>query len=250
MTIEGLALPPDTSLWLAAQLPSIDSTNSHLYQWALREQLSEGALVVADAQSAGRGRRQRRWISPKGGLYLSLLLRPTIAPAAVSAITQLAAVALYRAVSSLVGADELQLKWPNDLLYRGRKVAGILCELAANGDRLDFVVVGIGVNCRESDLPGELEAIATTLPFARGELFTALVRELEASYRDFGQRGIGALAGYPRLLRIVGRRIRIEDGEERVEGVVARLGPTGTLILALDDGDERECCTGDVTLLD
>lgn len=250
MSSAGFSIASHTGFWLAAELSTVDSTNSHLYAWARREALAEGAVVVAQGQTAGRGRRERSWVSPEGGLYLSLLLRPPIAAARAPELTQLTALALHRAVAREIGDGELALKWPNDLLYQGRKVAGVLCELSTSGSELDFVVVGIGVNCRESVLPLELEAIATTLPLDRRTVSSRLLEELGALYGAYQRDGAAVLSGYPRVLRLVGRRVRIEDGPERHEGRVLRLGPSGTLILELDDGNEREFCTGDVTQLD
>src|SRR5512141_155286 len=158
----------------------VGSTNDVAKELA-DEGAAHGEVVVAESQTAGRGRRGRAWASPPGrNLYVSVVLRPELPPSRAAELTLLASVAVCQAVRQ--AGVTAGIKWPNDLVSRGRKLAGILTELAADPDRVQWVVLGIGinVNLRLEDLPDDLRPIATSLAIARGEpvprtLFAAAV---------------------------------------------------------------------------
>ena len=140
----------------------VESTNDVAREWALAGAPS-GALVVAARQTRGRGRRERRWLSPAGGLYTSFVLRPEGPPTQAPVLAMIGALAAYRALVK-VGVNELRIKWPNDVLCGGRKIGGVLIEPRVGGDRIEFVVMGIGVNVARlpADCPSELRAASTS----------------------------------------------------------------------------------------
>jgi BirA family biotin operon repressor/biotin-[acetyl-CoA-carboxylase] ligase len=160
-----------------------NSTNDVVEKLA-RDGVGEGVVVFAEAQSQGRGRLGRRWISPpRRGLWFSVLLRPNLRPQAATQLTVAAATALVRAIRDQTGLAP-EIKWPNDILIRGRKVAGVLTELSAELDHIKYLILGIGVdvNLSASDFPPELRKVATSLrietgrEWHRADLAAAIVR--------------------------------------------------------------------------
>lgn len=232
----------------------IDSTNLLASELA-RKGAPEGTAVVAEAQTAGRGRLGRSWVSPAGrNLYLSLVLRPALPPAAVPQITLMAAVSVARAIEE-AGGSPAGIKWPNDLQLDGRKVAGILTELDAESERVHFVVLGIGVNLNmaRGDFPRELRETATSLRLATGEVvdrrrFTGrLLTHLSRDYEIFLGGGFAALRGeYQRHHVLAGRRVNV-GGAVALSGVVRGVAPDGALLLETSRGTER-VLAGEVTL--
>src|SRR5580693_1135988 len=155
----------------------------------------EGAVVLAEEQTAGRGRAGRAWHSDRGtGIYVTLLLRPKLAPVQAPLLTMMAGLSARAAIESRTGLAP-DLKWPNDLLIRGKKVGGILTEMHAEPAQVRFVIVGIGLNVNQEKFPAELSAIATSLrvetgkPQSRLELLVRLLREFENDYNRFLTEG-------------------------------------------------------------
>lgn len=139
----------------------VDSTNQYIKNNAIN--LPTGVLVVAKEQTAGRGRLSRSWSSPCGdGIWMSFLLRPNLPPEKCSGITLVTALALSKALINYSGA-ELFIKWPNDIVCKGKKLAGILTELAVNNMETDYVVVGVGINVNTKKFPSEIKDVATSL---------------------------------------------------------------------------------------
>lgn len=173
-------------------LEVVDSTNNYCRQLA-QQGAPDGTAVIADSQTAGRGRRGRSFLSPAGmGLYLSILWRPACPARRLLPLTALSAVAVCRAVERLGGASP-QIKWPNDLVMRQKKVCGILTEMTLEAETglVETAVVGIGVNCRqrEKDFPPQIRDVAASLdmaldvPVRRSELAAAMLEELDEMYR-------------------------------------------------------------------
>jgi BirA family transcriptional regulator, biotin operon repressor / biotin---[acetyl-CoA-carboxylase] ligase len=201
-----------------------------------------GALVIAEEQTAGRGRAGRAWHSEKSaGIYLSVLLRPPIPPAAAPLLTLLAGLAVRDAVAEQTGL-EADLRWPNDLLAGGKKFCGILTEMHAEPDRVRFVVVGLGLNVNHQRFPGELDGIATSLRLETGravsrlELAWRLLRRLDHDYNRFLERGaadvverFAAASSYAR-----GKRVRITTATESFLGTTDGLEPSGVLRVRRD----------------
>lgn len=212
----------------------------------------EGFVVVADRQTAGRGRRDRTWFSPEGNLNATVLLRPAVAADRATWIPLVAGVAMSEAIERLIDRPA-RVKWPNDVLLADRKVAGILTESRWDDDgRLAWVLVGAGVNgnVRRDGFPEELRASATSLSAEAGRrvclpaLLKVFLERFEATLKpleDVGSDPAGLVA--PRLATL-GRRVRITMPEGPVEGEAVRLGPRGELVLATDAG-ERAVDVGD-----
>jgi len=233
---------------------SVDSTN--LLAAALaREGANEGTVVLAEQQTAGRGRLGRSWVSPaRINLYCSVILRPAIPPLEVPRLTLVAGIAVAEAI--LVSADvRAAIKWPNDVLIDGRKVAGVLTELEAEADRVRFVIVGIGVNLNATldDFPPELRDKATSLALASGEpveraRFAArLLTALDAAYATFLRGGFAALRHrYEELHCLTGQPVTV-DGKPPLTGTVRGVDDSGALLVE-SAGQLQRVVSGEVTL--
>ncbi len=168
----------------------VDSTNNDIRKRA-REGEKEGTVVVAEIQTAGKGRRGKTWQSPKGtGIWFSILLRPNITPPEAPLLTLLAGLAVCRAVQQQTGL-EAQIKWPNDILIAGKKICGILTELDAEMDSVHFIITGIGINVNIESFPEELQQTATSLKIEKGEnisrkkILIAVIEEFEKIYLQY-----------------------------------------------------------------
>lgn len=219
----------------------------------------EGTVVLAERQTAGRGRLGRTWASPEGlGLWFSTILRPPIPVARAPVLTQVAAVAVAEGVEEVAGPLPGGIKWPNDLILAGWKVAGILTELVSRGEEVAAVVLGVGLNVNQGpadfspDLGGRAGSVAMaagrTLP--RADLFRALLRRLDHRYREFLREGPGpALAGAAARSLTLGRPVRAREGKAELTGLALRLEADGALVLQLGDGQVRRLVAGEVTIL-
>lgn len=215
-----------------------------------------GACLVADYQSAGRGRLDRRWIAPAGScLLFSLILRPKLAIYQVFGLTLLASLALCRALEQLSGLEPM-IKWPNDVYLDQRKLAGVLTEFASRAEQVEHVVVGVGlnVNLRRSQLrklgqPATSLATASGRPWDRGVLLAEVLNQMTRLYQDFEQGRHDRLrAAYERRFLLAGRRVRVVDGDSQVTGVAQGLNPDGSLVLRGEDGRTITIRHGDVSL--
>jgi len=235
-------------------LDTVDSTN--LRAWHLGEGgAAEGTVVIADQQSAGKGRMGRTWTSPPGvNLYLTVLLRPDLAPRHAPQFTFLSALAVARVVEAMSGLRPT-VKWPNDVLLRGQKVAGLLSEMSAETERIHFLILGIGVNLNMTvdQFPGDLRYPATTLAREKGSSVSrlafcrALLRELDELYALFQERGFAPIReGWEGYFDLVGRTVSIEDGNHRQTGEVTGVDSDGALLVRLPGGDVERILSGDV----
>ncbi len=230
-----------------------DSTNTVAMNLA-QEGAKHGTVVVAEEQTAGRGRLGRAWHSEKSsGIYASIILRPPFSPAAAPILTLMAGVAARDALSAATGLG-VDIRWPNDLLVNGKKVAGILTEMSAELGRLHAVVVGIGINVNHSEMPGELKSIATSLRIESGrqwsrlQIFTALLRELERCYLLLLEKGNVAIAERWAAASSFaqGKRIRISTAEAESLATTTGLDSTGALHVRYDDNREEALVAGEV----
>lgn len=222
-----------------------------------RDGVREGVVVFAESQTRGRGRLGRRWVSPpRKGLWFSVLLRPRLRPQAATRLTIMSATALVRALESRTGLAP-EIKWPNDILLRGRKVAGILTELHAELDSVQYVILGIGVdvNAGPTDFPPEVRSLATSLKsetgeaIDRGELAAAILRELDQDYaRVCGSRFEAVADEWEQHCRTIGRQVVIQVGDRRVQGRAESLDEDGALLLRSQHGHLERIIGGDVTL--
>ncbi len=234
-----------------------DSTNTIALRMA-SEGADHGTAVVAEEQTAGRGRFGRVWYSEKSsGIYVSVLLRPPLAPGAAPALTLMAGVAAQAAVERPTGLVT-DIRWPNDLLLNNKKLCGILTEMSAEVDRLHAVVIGIGINVNHREIPDELRSIATSLRLESGkthsriQILAALLRELEHYYQILLKQGVEAIVNrwtavstYARGKRIV---VRTPSGEFRA--TTAGLESNGALRLRYDDGRVEPLVAGEITQLE
>lgn len=221
---------------------TLDSTN-RVAADAARDGAPEGHVVLAAEQSAGEGRRGRRWESPRGGLWMSVVLRPELAPRDASVLTLAASVAVARALEDRGLAPTI--KWPNDVLLDGAKVCGILIELQADAEAIDHAVVGIGVNANAApDLPdADVATVADALGAAvdRAALAAGILEHLEALYTGPADE---VLAQWRERSSTIGREVRVELPDETLEGEAVGVDDTGALRVATGDG-ERVVAAGD-----
>ena len=232
------------------------STNDVIEKLA-RDGVKEGVVVFAESQTKGRGRLGRKWISPTHkGLWFSLLLRPNLRPQEATQLTVASATALRRAIHSETGLNP-EIKWPNDILVHGKKVAGILTEMSAELDRIQHIILGIGVNVNTSasEFQPELRKLATSLKIesgraiSRADLATAILYELDRDYAHVCTGGFTALANeWEAHCTTIGRNVTIQIGGRRLRGRAESLSDDGALLLRTEHGHLESIIGGDVTL--
>jgi BirA family biotin operon repressor/biotin-[acetyl-CoA-carboxylase] ligase len=230
------------------------STNDIIEKLA-RDEVKEGVAVFAESQSRGRGRLGRKWLSPPGrGLWFSILLRPEMPPHAVTQLTIAASAALARGIEGETGLPA-EIKWPNDVLIRGRKVAGVLTEMSAELDRVKYVVIGLGVdvNLAATDFSEDLRGVATSLYLESGEIIdradlaAGLLRQLDRDYDRVSTRRFEEIADeWERRCTTLGRQVTIQVGDRRVQGLAESLDADGALLLRTQHGHLERIIGGDV----
>lgn len=212
----------------------------------------EGTLVIAEEQTAGRGRRGRRWVAPAGtSLLFSILLYPTLTLEEVPRLTMLASLAIAEAIESVTGLP-VRFKWPNDILSRGRKAGGVLTEVGTTGERLDYVVVGIGLNVNwdPSKLP-ELAGKATSLSeelgreVSRLELLQRLLLYMEKGYLRL-QEGYSPHEVFTSRLANLGHKVKVALPRGEMEGFVEGVDAQGALLLRKGDCTRVRVTMGEV----
>jgi BirA family biotin operon repressor/biotin-[acetyl-CoA-carboxylase] ligase len=233
-----------------------NSTNDVVEKLA-RDGVKEGVAVFAEAQSQGRGRLGRRWLSPpRRGLWFSVLLRPNLRPQSATQLTVAAATALVRAIREQTGLSP-EVKWPNDILIRGRKVAGILTELSAELDHVKHLILGIGVdvNLSASEFPPELRKLATSLKIETGrdwhraDLAAAILRELDIDYERIMNGQFQQIAEeWEACCVTLGRRVSIQVGSRSLQGHAEALDDDGALLLRTEHGHLERIIGGDVSV--
>ncbi len=232
-------------LRVEAVLPSTNLTARALAQAGA----PEGAVVVAAAQTAGRGTRSRSFFSPQGGVYMSIILRPREADGCL--ITSCAAVAVARAIERLCPL-KVQVKWVNDLYLGGRKLCGILTEAGFTPDNhLDYVVLGIGVNVATVDFPPEIADLATSLgnegcTVDRATLIAAILEEWERAYATIGSGDF--LAESRARSCVLGRRVTVTRGNEQFAATARDINDRGHLLVETDDGKVVTLHSGEVSI--
>jgi BirA family biotin operon repressor/biotin-[acetyl-CoA-carboxylase] ligase len=218
----------------------------------------EGTVVAADSQTKGRGRLGRRWASPPGcNVHMSVVLRPALPPRDAPVLTVLSAVSVAEALRDVAGV-EAAVKWPNDVLVHGRKIAGILLETRSDTDRVLFAVLGIGinVNVRIDGLPEEVRKSATSLSaltgreHSRAEVMAAVLDRLSCRLDELGEKGRGALLDrWRELSSTLGREVRVAEGGISFTGKAMDIDEDGRLIVRLEHGGTRKVASGDVESL-
>lgn len=238
-------------------LRSVSSTNQ-IAQDLGRRGYSEGTLVVAEEQTAGRGRWQRFWWSPpETGVWLSLVLRPQLAPYRVPQITLVAGVSCARAIEDYLGLHP-GIKWPNDIVYDGRKLCGILVEMEAAAEQVHFLVIGIGINVNQelADFPPDLRDAAVSLGMIAGRrverlpLVQRFLDAFEEDYDRYCRDGFAAARQAWLSYQVtLGKAVRVQAGPEEFTGEACGLDDDGSLLVRLGGGQVRRCIAGEVTLL-
>lgn len=260
--ITGDRLEPD--LWLGSlttsvlgrgdvrYLHSVSSTNTFLKQMAL-EGAPAGSLCLCETQDAGKGRLGRSWFSSAGtGLWQSVLLRPSLSPADAPLLTLVTAMAMARAIEQTSGLA-VRIKWPNDLIFDGRKLCGILLEATGDLDRLESVIVGVGVNVRKGAFPEELKDRAAsiedfTAPPLRRVLLVHYLSALEKLTERLERDGFAGIRDdYRALSCTLGQRVQV-SGSVTLTGTAADLDSTGALVVQTDDGQLHRVLSGDVSV--
>ncbi|OAT80700.1 biotin--[acetyl-CoA-carboxylase] ligase [Desulfotomaculum copahuensis] len=235
---------------------SLVSTNRTARELAGRE-APDGTLVVAEEQTGGRGRLGRGWYSPCGkGIWCSVILHPPVNPVDAPPLTMLAAVAVCSALRRAAGV-EAGIKWPNDLLVNGKKICGILTELSAEMERINFLITGMGINLNltAADLPAELRTTATSVlietgrPVSRVAVLQAVLTELEHWYLLWLQDGFApVLARWKEFSVTLGRPVRVASLKESWTGLAEDVDENGALLLRLPAGELKKVVSGEVSL--
>ncbi|MBC7264950.1 MAG: biotin--[acetyl-CoA-carboxylase] ligase [Chloroflexi bacterium] len=234
-------------------LPQTGSTNEVAKQLA-GQGAPEGTLVIAEEQTAGKGRLGRRWLAPAGtSLLLSLIFYPNLPPTHVGALTMICGLAVLDALEETAGLVG-SLKWPNDILLNERKAGGILTELAVRGERIEYVIVGLGlnVNLRPAEVPG-LPPDTTSVseaagrPVNRGELLLSLLAHVERHYLSL-QHGHLPHREWASRLSTLGQQIVAMTPEGTIVGLARDVDETGALLILTPEGNTVRLLAGDVTL--
>ncbi|MBF8983590.1 biotin--[acetyl-CoA-carboxylase] ligase [Lutibacter sp. B2] len=236
---------------------SVDSTNNVAKKMA-HEGAIEGTVVIAEEQTKGRGRLGREWLSPKGdGIWMSIILRPEISPSEAMIITQVTAAAITLAMRKILHED-IGIKWPNDIVLHKKKVCGILTEMSAELDSMNFIVVGMGVNANVDieDFPEEVKDKAISMKtyfgeaVSRKDLTMQILHEFEALYSDFAKNGdikktIDICKKYSVTL---GKRVKIISRQKEIEAEAIDLTKDGQLLIRHDNGEIEEVLSGEVSV--
>lgn len=234
---------------------TIDSTNQEVKRQAL-EGAGQGLVVLAEQQTMGKGRRGRSFYSPAGtGIYMSVLFRPSPEQSKdVVLVTTAASVAICRAIRKVLN-EESQIKWVNDVYFRGKKVCGILTEAVSDFEsgQIDTVVVGIGINYHvpEDGFPEEIRGIAGSVctdenMIPRNSLVAAVLNELFAIYEKLSEREY--MEDYRRWSNVIGKDVRFTSGDGWMDAKALDIDDDGGLLVQLDNGEKKTLRTGEITL--
>ena len=232
---------------------SIDSTNRVARELAIKG-ADEGTLIFAEEQTEGRGRRGRSWFSSPESVLLSVILKPDTSPSRAHMVTLMAGVAVAKTIRQY-GIDA-RIKWPNDIIVRGKKVCGILSEMGAGRGALDYIILGIGINVNDDInlYPMELKETATSLKAELGkdlpriEFVQSLLWELEYQYNLFNRHDFTTISNeWKELSDTLGSLVKITTQSKVFEGEAIEINRDGALVLKLQDGTLRTIFTGDCT---
>lgn len=233
-------------------LNTIDSTNIYAKKLA-EEGIEEGVIILADIQTCGRGRKNRIWSSPKGGLWFSIVLYPNLPPKKAMLLTMASSIAVFQGIKKITGITA-EIKWPNDLLIDKKKVCGILTEIDSEKQKIKYCIIGIGINVN-NDLEKELQLNATTLKkelnkeISLHELLRAIIENFDVNYNKL-------ISGDHDFIRdswleysnIIGRKIQVIDGKNVTTGKVIQVDSDGYIIINNNRGDIK-IITGDIKYL-
>lgn len=235
----------------------IESTQTMAHQLA-REGAQDGTIIIAEAQTAGKGRMQRVWESAKGkGIWMTVIVRPDLLPHQAPQYTLVTAVSVIMAMKSLYNNFTPVIKWPNDILIQGKKCAGILTEMLAEMDRIEGLLVGIGINVNQelADFPEELHDIATSLAIEeqkkveRAELVAEILKYLELYTDEYVQNGFKSLKKlWEENSGTIGKRIKVTTLRDSFEGLALGITDDGVLEIQMDDGEIKKVYSADIEI--
>jgi BirA family biotin operon repressor/biotin-[acetyl-CoA-carboxylase] ligase len=238
------------------RLTQVDSTNAYAAGLA-KEGAREGTVIIAGMQNAGYGRMNRHWVSPKGGLWLSIILRPNIAPKDAPVLTLMGACAVVKTLKSTLGLDA-KIKWPNDVLISGKKVCGILTEMRTLENGIDFVILGLGINAnfQVTEIPKDMRNTATTLTaecgedISVGEVLRSLIVDIDCLYDTLLSQGSESIIEmWKRTSDTLGQHVRITAVKDSIEGTAVDVDGSGALIVKTGDGEFKTILAGDCMYL-
>ena len=233
----------------------IDSTNQYAKRIA-EEGAPDGTLIIADEQTAGKGRSGRTWVTPPAeAIAFTLLLRPKLSPDRISMVTLVMGLAVTNAVNSLYDVSA-GIKWPNDVVIKGRKLCGILTEMSAEVRQVNYIVIGVGINANLTSFPEEIREIATSLKLElgrdinRAELIARVMAEFERLYAEFEAQGdLGAvMQEYNELCLNAGSKVRVLDPNGEYTGTSRGINSMGELLVETEDGKMQEVYAGEVSV--
>lgn len=235
------------------------TTTQLLAHEQVRKNAPDGTIVIAEHQTAGKGRMLREWSSASGkGIWTTLLIRPEIPPHLAPQFTLVAAVAVVNAIKALYPELDPRIKWPNDILLNGKKITGILTEMVAEADRVEAILIGIGINVNQqmADFPEELQSIATSLSIALGKSVNraellAMVLYYSEHYCDlYVKHGFGRIKTLWEEASItIGNRVRATTLREVVEGTAIAITDSGVLQIEQQDGSVVSVYSADIELI-
>jgi BirA family biotin operon repressor/biotin-[acetyl-CoA-carboxylase] ligase len=233
---------------------SVDSTNNCAKAVA-GIGAAEGTVIISEQQTAGRGRLGRQWqAEPNQNLMFSLVLRPKISPETLNLLPLYVAVAVSEAIERTTGLN-VECKWPNDILYQGKKLAGILIEASTKQNAVEYVVIGIGINVNQMKFEGDLLSKATSLRLEcqkevdRLVLFRQVLTSLESGYKAVSSSGFqSVIPQWSARSTMINRQVSVSEHGNIISGIVKGLSPDGGLVLRTN-GTEQTVFAGDVTIL-
>ena len=227
-----------------------DSTNRQARMLA-REGAAHGTLVIADTQSAGRGRRGRGWISPAGeGIFMSLIVRPQVHPSQVAKMSLTLALAVARAIEKETGLDA-RIKWPNDIVIGGRKVCGLLLEMDATAERVESIVAGVGINVHQTAFDEEIVHTASSLDLLAGRCVSrsAIVRAFLSEFEQAMALADDVMMdAYRERSATIGQRVQVIGLDGVYTGVARGITESGSLMVEDETGTVREVLAADVSV--
>lgn len=211
----------------------------------------EGTLIISETQGEGYGRQKRKWFSPRGGIWLSIILKPNIYPEYVPQITLLLSIAVCRAIEYLLDINT-KIKWPNDIMLKNKKLGGILTEMSAEVGKTNWIVTGLGLNANNKILYS-LESKAVSLydilkkKINRAQLVGEIINIFYKMYKDYCKNGFSKFKKeYNGLSYIISKKIKIIDTDRTLSGTAQEVDDDGYLWLKLDNGDEFKIISGEV----
>lgn len=231
-----------------------DSTNSWIKRLA-KEGAEHGTLAVAEFQSAGRGRFDRKWEAPEGSsIMMTLLLRPEFSPQYASMLTLVMGLAVAQAVEEL--GFEVSIKWPNDVVISRKKICGILTEMGTNGVKINYVLIGVGINVNLKEFPEEMQDKATSLilesgqEYDRNQVISLVMKYFEVNYEKFVQTCdfTHLLEDYHKILANLNQPVRVLDGSRSFEGICRGLDEKGELLVEKQDKEIAKVSAGEVSV--